>query len=122
MAIDLSGYNAYWTFSPSSGIGREGGNCPWGQSSPLPTSPNFAILQNLGTVSQQFTTTVAGTHTIRLQAQIRWWLQATQTIKVKVDGATIGSPTGVSRPPSWSSLSFPVNIPTAGTHTLSIEG
>ena len=56
---------------------------------PTPTTgQNFAILTDLGKVGQGFTTTAAGTHTIRLSANVRYWGNVSQTIKVKVDGAT----------------------------------
>ena len=123
MPVDISGYNAGWTFSPSSGIGSS--PTDFSEASPLPSSPNFAIIQNLGTMSQSFTTSVGGTHTIAMRANVRFFQNGTQTIKVKVDGSEVYSSTvgGILRGGSgWTSLSIPVGIPTVGNHTLSIEG
>jgi hypothetical protein len=117
MAIDLSGFNACWTFS-SAGITNESG--PWNAVNPLPSPHNCAFIQASGSMEQAFTAGTAGTYTIAYQAQIRPD-GAQQKIQVKVDGTVIDTPGNAFNAFNWTARSFICTVP-AGAHVLRFEG
>lgn len=120
MPIDLSVFNAYWTFDASSGIVADGPSRPFNNTTP-PTSPNFAVITDLGTIQQQFTVTGAGAHTIAVQSENRWTPAPSMQVRVLVDGASIGT-IASNDGFHWSSNSLTTGSLAAGTHTLRFEG
>ncbi len=120
MPIDLSRFNAYWTFSSSSGIAADGPTRPWNNVTPVPSGSNFAFLQNQGSMEQAFVATTGGAYTISYYAQDRGF-PAPQTIRVLLDG-TVASTPGTIGQYAWSVHSFATASLSAGMHTLRFEG
>lgn len=120
MPVDVSVFNAYWTFSSSSGIACDGPTRPFNNTTP-PSAPNFAFISGQGTITQQFTVVNPGVHTVRLQSENRWYPAATETVSVLIDGVSIGTIPANSGF-AWSARSFTTGVLVAGPHTLRFVG
>jgi len=104
-----------WTFSPNSGIERNGS--AWNASS-APDGVQAAFIQSISTISQTLSLN-AGSYTLAFKAAQR--NGQIQPVRVTVDGAQIGSlvsPASIS----FSSFSIPFSVATSGSHTIVFTG
>lgn len=108
---------AGWTFSATSGVQANGG----GFGAPAaPEGRQTAFVQQQGSVSQAVTLPSSGAYELRFRVAQRQCCSApyTQTVRVLVDGAVIGT---VQPGAAWQDMRLPFTT-SAGTHTVRLEG
>ena len=107
-----------WTFAGSAGVAGNNGPVTSGNP-PAPQGTQVAWQQNGGTISQSVRF-AAGSYTVSFYAAQRGNYPSNSTIRVQIDGQTVGSitPTGTSYA-AYSTGSFTV---TAGSHTVRFVG
>ena len=111
-----------WAFVGGSGViandGPTSSNTAWGSAASSGSS--YAFLQNIGSISQTFTSSSAADYTFSFDLGLRGSQQGgTQTVSVLLDGQTVwsGSPTS-----NWSSYSGSIPGVASGTHLLTFAG
>jgi uncharacterized delta-60 repeat protein len=107
-----------WTFTGIAGVAGNGNTVTY-QNPNAPQGVQVAWQQGGGTISQAVTF-AAGSYTVAFQAAQRASVPSNSTIRVQIDGQTVGSvtPSGTSYAP-YSTPAFTV---AAGSHTLAFVG
>jgi hypothetical protein len=107
-----------WTFTDSAGVAGNGGAFTGGNPA-APEGSQVAFLQEQGTLSQSIYFP-AGIYSLSFQAAQRRNVASSQTFRVEVDGAVVGTftPSGTNYQ-SYATDGFPV---TAGYHTITFVG
>jgi len=104
-----------WTFSPNSGIQRNGS--AWGAAT-APDGVQTAFIQTTSSISQALSLN-AGGYTLTFKAAQR--SGQIQPIRVTIDGTQIGSLVSPAST-TFALVSLPFSVASSGTHTLTFSG